>query len=195
MAIRMRMRWDGVTADLYDEARRVVKWDTDPAEGGLLHEAWFVGDQLNVCDVWESAEAFNAFVETRLMPGVAQVGIQGQPEVEVLPVHNWQVELAMGPDAVVGEAELPVEAYRALEAQVGWRDEPPIGGISHIAAVDGDTMRLVTAWEKEADHDTFDADRILPAASALGFPEQDEPEPEFHHLHALFNPSARTADR
>jgi hypothetical protein len=188
----MRMQWDGVTPARYDEVRRTVKWDSDPAEGGLLHEAWFVGDQLNVCDVWETPDAFNTFVETRLMPGVAQVGIDGQPKVEILPVHNWQVERPLVPDAVVEEEEMPADAYLALEAEVGWKDVPPTGGISHVAARDGDIMRLVTAWEKEADHFTFEAERILPAAAALGFPEQDAPEPQFHHLHAVFNPSAQS---
>jgi hypothetical protein len=37
--------------------------------------------------VWDSAEDFQRFVDDRLMPGVQQVGIQGQPQVEILPAH------------------------------------------------------------------------------------------------------------
>ena len=188
MAIRMRMRWDGVTPDQYDEVREIVAWETDHPTGGLLHEAWFEGDQLNVCDVWDSGELFDRFVETRLMPGVAKVGISGQPNVEILPVYNWQFERPFIPGAVVEEDEQPAEGYKALEAEVKWRQDPPVGGISHVACIDGDLARTVTVWESEADHDNFLADRVAAAAQAIGI--APEPEvPVFHPLHALFHPA------
>jgi heme-degrading monooxygenase HmoA len=188
MAIGMRMRWDGATQELYDEVRKTVDWEGKPPSGLLLHTAWSVGDQLNVCDIWETPEDFNTFVETRLMPGVAQVGIPGQPEVEIHPVHNWQLEKTLTPGSVVEEDELPVDAYKALEAQVSWREEPPIGGILHVACIAGDMVRTVTAWESEADVDKFVADRLNPAAAALGFPEPPAPEC-FHEVHALSHPA------
>lgn len=187
MAIRMRMRWDGATQELYDEVRKTVDWEGNPAPGGLLHVSWFVGDQLNVCDIWETPEDFNAFVETRLMPGVAQAGIPGQPEVEIHPVYNWQLEKPFTPGSVVEEDELPAGAYKALEAQVGWRDVPPVGGIFHIAIVAGDMVQMVTAWESEADEEKFGADRVGPVGAALGFPEP--PRHAFHEIHALFHPA------
>ncbi len=193
MAIRMRMRWDGVTPDQYDQVRGIVAWETEYPTGGMLHEVWFEGDQLNVCDIWETAEAFNSFVETRLMPGVAQVGIQGQPSVEILPVYNWQLEKPFIPGAVVEEDEGPADSYMALEAEVKWRVEPPIGGISHVAVVDGDLVRSVSVWESQDDHDNFVANRIGPAAEALGATAAPEP-PNFHPLHALFHPEGG-ADR
>ena len=42
---------------------------------------------VRVTDIWESDEAFDAFVRDRLMPGVKQLGIPGEPEVEILPAH------------------------------------------------------------------------------------------------------------
>ncbi len=87
MAILMQMTWAGVTAAQYDAVRKVVGWEERPAKGGLYHVAAFTPQGLRVCDVWETPEDFNRFVEQRLMPGVAQVGIQGQPVVEVLPAH------------------------------------------------------------------------------------------------------------
>ena len=39
-------------------------------------------------DIWESAEQFQQFVDQRLMPGVKQVGIQGEPQVEIYPTHR-----------------------------------------------------------------------------------------------------------
>ena len=80
-----------------------MKWEENPATGGLFHVAYFDGSGLCVQDVWESAEDFNNFVQDRLMPGVAQTGVTSQPKVEIYPVHalftpgyvaNSELELA-----------------------------------------------------------------------------------------------------
>jgi hypothetical protein len=87
MAIAMFMHWDGVTAEEYDKVREIVNWEGDPAAGGKLHVAAFDENGLHVTDLWDSAEAFQVFVADRLMPGVQQVGIKGEPKVTLLPAH------------------------------------------------------------------------------------------------------------
>jgi hypothetical protein len=84
----MSMRWTGVTPEQYEEAREVVNWEGDVPDGAILHVAGIDGDGIRVTDVWESEDHFNRFVESRLMPGVQQIGIQGQPEVEFYPVQS-----------------------------------------------------------------------------------------------------------
>jgi hypothetical protein len=194
MAIVMRMRWDGVTPEQYDQVWEIAGWERDAPTGALLHQSWFVGDQLNVCDVWDTADDFNAFVGGRLMPAVAQVGMVGQPNVEVLPAYNWQFALAAGPGAVVEEDSIPAGPYQALEAKVGWREVPPTGGISHIATIDGDMAKLVSVWEDPAALETFANERIGPAAAALGFPPPEEGD-VFYPLHNLFAVAGVPADR
>jgi len=88
MAIVMQMRWDGVTPELYDQTRDEVGWETDSPTGAIMHVAWFDDGVLHVVDAWDSAEAFQSFVDDRLMPGVAKVGIEGQPDVTILPAHR-----------------------------------------------------------------------------------------------------------
>ncbi|MBI4492410.1 MAG: hypothetical protein HY690_06415 [Chloroflexi bacterium] len=83
----MDMVWRGVTPEQYDAARKLVDWEGDPPAGGIYHVASFSNQGLHVTDVWESAEAFQRFVDTRLMPGVQQIGIQGQPQVDIRPAH------------------------------------------------------------------------------------------------------------
>ena len=87
MAVAMFMSWAGVTAEQYDAVRKLVNWEGDPAPGGLFHVAATDEHGLHVTDIWESPEAFQTFVNDRLMPGVAQLGITSQPVVEVLPIH------------------------------------------------------------------------------------------------------------
>ncbi len=39
-------------------------------------------------DAWESEQAFQAFGETRLGPGMAEVGVAVEPEVTFHPAHE-----------------------------------------------------------------------------------------------------------
>jgi heme-degrading monooxygenase HmoA len=54
----------------------------------MFHVAASNGNGLRITDVWESAEDFQNFVESRLMPGVKQLGIEGEPKVEIYPAHR-----------------------------------------------------------------------------------------------------------
>lgn len=82
MATVMAMHWPEVTKEQYEEARQLVGWEREVPDGARLHVAWFAEDGFRVIDVWDSAEQFQSFVAARLMPGVQQIGIQGQPKVE-----------------------------------------------------------------------------------------------------------------
>jgi hypothetical protein len=83
----MLMRWHGVTVDQYEEARSLINWEGDVPDGAVLHIAGFDGDDLRVTDVWESPEQFQRFVDERLMPGVKEIGIEGEPEVRLYPMQ------------------------------------------------------------------------------------------------------------
>jgi len=88
VAIVMNMRWQGVTKSQYDQTLQAVQWETDIPKGAKFHVASFDDNGLRVTDVWDSADQFNQFVEQRLMPGVQQVGIAGEPEVEIIEAHR-----------------------------------------------------------------------------------------------------------
>lgn len=87
MAVVMLMRWEGVSLDQYDEARKLVNWEQEAPSGGMYHVAAHDGEALRVADVWDSAEQFQQFAEQRLMPGVAPLGLPGEPQVEIYPAH------------------------------------------------------------------------------------------------------------
>lgn len=83
------MRWEGGTPEHYEALRKRVKWDSNLAKGGVFHAASYDGKALRLTDVWESVEDMNNFVNNRLMPAVAELGIPGQPEVEVFPLQAY----------------------------------------------------------------------------------------------------------
>lgn len=82
----MVMKWDGVTADQYEQMRKTVNWEGNMPKGALFHVAAFHNNACRVTDIWESGDDFNNFVQNRLMPATA-AGIKGEPQVEMFPVH------------------------------------------------------------------------------------------------------------
>jgi len=81
MATVIAMHWPEVTGEKYQEVRELVGWERDQPPGGRLHVAWLADDGFRVVDVWDTPEQFQNFVETRLVPGTQQIGVQGQPRV------------------------------------------------------------------------------------------------------------------
>ena len=88
MATIMLMHWREATPEQYDTAREKVGWDRDVPRGARLHVSGFADDGLHVSDVWESEQAFNEFMQQRLQPAIAEIGIEGQPEVKFFPLHG-----------------------------------------------------------------------------------------------------------
>ena len=87
----MIMKWEGVTPDHYEKLRKTVNWEGDRPKGSVFHVAAFDSSGIRVTDIWESADDFNNFVQSRLMPGTAEAGIPGAPQVEVYPLHALYV--------------------------------------------------------------------------------------------------------
>ena len=81
MPVVMVMHWPEVSKEQYEQARDMVQWDRDFAQGGRAHVSW-MDDGLHVIDVWDKPEDFQTFVANRLTPAVQQIGIEGQPKVE-----------------------------------------------------------------------------------------------------------------
>jgi hypothetical protein len=88
MPVVMIMRWEGITPQQYHDALELIDWEGNVPPGGLFHVAAFDERGLRVTDVWESAEQFQQFAEQRLMPGTKQLGLPGEPTVEIYPAHR-----------------------------------------------------------------------------------------------------------
>ena len=88
MAVAMHMQWPGVTQEQYDRLKDLVGWEREAPQGGILHLTSFSPQCAHVVDVWESQEACQRFLEDRLMPGVQQLEIQGEPDVQFYPLHD-----------------------------------------------------------------------------------------------------------
>jgi hypothetical protein len=77
-----------VTTQKYDECLRRLESGGDfPPNGLEYHVAFSSGGNFRVSEIWDSQETFEAFGE-RLMPILAELGIELAGEPEILEVHN-----------------------------------------------------------------------------------------------------------
>ena len=88
MAVAMFMRWPGMTAGQYDAVMARLQLDANPAAGGVLHVAALTDEGLEVCDVWQTEQAFHSFLEHRFLPVAHELGLAGEPEIRLVQLHN-----------------------------------------------------------------------------------------------------------
>ena len=87
MAIGMYFGQGDFPAAKYDEAiGRLETAGAGAPQGRSYHVALDVDGKINVFDVWESQEAFDAFGAT-LMPILTELGVDPGPPA-AMPVHN-----------------------------------------------------------------------------------------------------------
>ena len=95
MAVVVHVVLPGVTKEQYDQVREVVGWLDERPAGGLSHLTWWEGGDCHNVDAWESEEAFSAFGAERLGPGMAEAGVESQPEATFYPAHEVYVPQAV----------------------------------------------------------------------------------------------------
>ena len=89
MAILAIFTGKGFSKEKYEALRPEVNWEHDKPVGGVFHAASFdEEDNIHVADVWESEEAMNNFVQSRLMPAFQKLNIP-QPSVDIYRVETW----------------------------------------------------------------------------------------------------------
>ena len=89
MSIVVRFSPTSLTTATYDETiRRLDEADGDfPPDGLDYHICFGSNGNLRVSEIWDSREQFEAFGE-RLMPILADVGIEFSGAPEIFEVHN-----------------------------------------------------------------------------------------------------------
>jgi hypothetical protein len=88
MSIVVRFQPTALTTEQYDEGlRRLKEGGEFPPDGLDYHICFGSEGNLRVSEIWDSQEQLQAFGE-RLMPLLADVGIEFSGEPEVFPVHN-----------------------------------------------------------------------------------------------------------
>jgi heme-degrading monooxygenase HmoA len=68
------------TAEQYDAIDKALDIGSNPPEGFIAHSAQDAGGSMRVVDIWESADAFGAFAQSRLGAAIAEVMGDDAPE-------------------------------------------------------------------------------------------------------------------
>ena len=88
MSIVVRFSPTNLTAEKYDESlRRIEESGTWPPDGLDYHVFFGPDGNMRVSEIWDSREQLEAFGE-RLLPILADVGIEFSGDPEILEVHN-----------------------------------------------------------------------------------------------------------
>jgi hypothetical protein len=91
MAIGLRIKFDGGTQEQYDALHRQMDVDGNPPTGLIFHSAGPIEEGWGIIDFWESRDAFDSFLESRIGPAIGQLGdraFQGAPDIKQFPVHH-----------------------------------------------------------------------------------------------------------
>ncbi|SRR5919199_3323789 len=89
MAILAIHRGDGITKQMYEDARKAVNWEGNRPAGAIFHAASFDngGNNLCVADIWESEDQWNNFLNSRLKPFMQKFNVPPL-RTEILQIQN-----------------------------------------------------------------------------------------------------------
>ena len=72
----------------YDRMMLGLELDGNPPAGSILHIASEGAGSINVCEVWQTREAAESFVERRLREAVSAQGVKEPLSYRIEPLHN-----------------------------------------------------------------------------------------------------------
>ena len=85
--LAMILEWRGVEQREYDAVIEALELGGKTYKGGVFHVAGPMDGGWRVVDVWESQEAFDAFLRDKLGPVSQRLGVPA-PQITAWPVHN-----------------------------------------------------------------------------------------------------------
>ncbi len=92
MAVGLRLKFREGRQEQYDAVHGKMDVDANPPAGMIFHSAGPIDGGWGVIDVWESRDAFDTFVGTRMQPALAELGdeaFDGPPDIKEFPVHHY----------------------------------------------------------------------------------------------------------
>ena len=82
------MHFPGLARQDYERLMVDLGLDANPPAGEILHVAADGPEGINVCDLWQTKESAEYFVESRLRPALLERGVHVALSVDVLPLRN-----------------------------------------------------------------------------------------------------------
>ena len=115
MAVTLVMRVPELDLERYDGMMVSLGLDANPPAGMVLHVATEAVGAVNVVEVWQTQQAAEGFVETRLKPALAAQKLRDPLSYRIEPLHNlWAADF----DVLerIGATSLPAGIARSALA-------------------------------------------------------------------------------
>jgi hypothetical protein len=191
MAVAYIVDLAGGTAAHYDSVMAKMALDGRLPPGALFHAAGPTDTGWRVCDVWETAEAFQEFAATQVGPLTAAEGL-GAPAIRSFGVE----QLRRGDAGPVGFAQLvwleglDAAGFAAMdEAICGPERELPAGCVLHVNGPAEGGWWVLDFWTSKPIRDAFLHSRVAPVAAARDF-EGPPPIEDLPVHNSLSDPAA-----
>jgi hypothetical protein len=106
MAVVLYTRVPELTTERYNRMMAELELDASPPAGAILHIASERLGSMNICEVWQTAQAAESFAERRLREALRRVGVKEPLSYRIEELHNL-----FAPDgdaiALIGATSLP----------------------------------------------------------------------------------------
>jgi hypothetical protein len=89
MAVGIRIKLAGVTAEQFDKLEAAVDARGNRPDGLLFHASGPIDGGWGVIDFWASRADFDRFTAERIGPAMAAAGASGPPDIHEFPVHEY----------------------------------------------------------------------------------------------------------
>lgn len=77
----------GLRTDQYHAILQRMDVVNRPAPGIYVHICALTDNGLRITELWDTEEGFRTFIEERMFPAAAELGIQADPVITVKPLH------------------------------------------------------------------------------------------------------------
>jgi hypothetical protein len=171
MAVAFLMDFERMRAEDYDWIDERMELVGRLPPGALFHVAGPADDGWRIYDVWESAEAFQAFADAKIGPISAERGMS-PPRVRSFPVNELRRGGKTGPVAFAQVVVIPgldADGFLAFDREVlGAERRVPADCVFHVnGGLDGDWC-VMDVWTSKEVRDRFAEEQIRPAVQARG---------------------------
>jgi hypothetical protein len=165
MAVAFIMDFPGGRAEDYDAVVDKMQLNGRLPAGALFHAAGPTDSGWQVCDVWESADAFRQFADNKIGPITAQQGM-APPQVRSFDVQEIR-RGESGPVEFVQIVHLPgldAESFKAADkAVVGAEGAVPAACVFHVNGMLDGEWCVLDYWSSKEARDTFIERNVKPA--------------------------------
>lgn len=83
--------------------------------------------------------------------------------------------------------DVDLAGYEGVKRITNFENEVPPGGMFHVAALDGTTLRVIDVWESAEQFQAFVEAKLMPATKDLGITSQ--PVVKILPAHNIFAPA------